>query len=368
MNSVGIQAIGIKIPSYAIHAKEIAKLHGIPEEKVTVGLACHMIGLCLDHENIVDLAAGAAERAIKHWGGNPADIGLIAVGTESSIDESRPLSAWVADRLHLKGMIRSYEVKHACYGGTVALRQAVEWRVAKQNDDKVALVIAADICAYEPGHPAEPTQGGGAVAFIVGKNDVCSVDVRSYAYSEPVFDFWRPTGNDFPQVDGPTSLDAYNRAVENCYKALMENQKIDSLEQFKALCFHIPFPKMALKGFRHLCHILGMSEEEQHNLSKTKVLPYMTWNHEIGNAYTASLWISAAQALSDAEPGDQIACFSYGSGFGSELFSIQRGYGPNSWESDIKKDISNREIITIEEYVKWQNKKPRRRGRTLNYI
>ena len=55
---------------------------------------------------------------------------MLAVGTETAVDMSRPLSAWVADRLGLKGAVRSYEVKHACYGGTLALRQAAEWRLS----------------------------------------------------------------------------------------------------------------------------------------------------------------------------------------------------------------------------------------------
>jgi len=368
MNNFGIEALGIKIPSYAMHAKEIAKLHGIPEEKVTVGLACHMIGLCLDNETVVDLAVGAAERALKDWGGDPKNIGLIAVGTESSVDESRPLSAWVADRLDLKGMIRSYEVKHACYGGTVALRQALEWKAATQNDDKVALVIAADICNYEPGHPAEPTQGGGAVAFIVGRDDICSIDIRSYAYSEPVFDFWRPTGNDFPQVDGPESLKAYFKAVESCYQAFFEDQPGVSIDDFYALCFHTPFPKMVFKALKHLATTLNYSEEKYHHILNKKVLPFMAWNREVGNAYTASLWMNAAHALHHAKAGEKIACFSYGSGFGSELLTITRTHGPASWGDDIKADLAERKIISLNDYCEWQQKTPRRRGRDSQNI
>ena len=65
----------------------------------------------------------AARRALGRWQGNLDDIGLIAVGTESALDMSRPLSAWVAEELGLRGAVRSYEVKHACYGGTLALKQ-----------------------------------------------------------------------------------------------------------------------------------------------------------------------------------------------------------------------------------------------------
>jgi len=55
--------------------------------------------------------------------------------------------------------VRSYEVKHACYGGTLAVKQAAEWRLSGAAGDQAALVVAADVALYEQGDPSEPTQG-----------------------------------------------------------------------------------------------------------------------------------------------------------------------------------------------------------------
>lgn len=359
--SIGIESLGVKLPSYAISAKEIAKLRNIPEEKITIGLGCHNIGLCLESESIVDLATCAAQRALDSWQGDIKDIELIAFGTESSMDESRPLSAWVANKLNIKGRVRSYEVKHACYGGTLALRQAIEWKSMHPESKKVALVIAGDICNYAPGHPAEPTQGAGAVAMIVGSNKLASVNLRSYPYSEPLFDFWRPTGHDFPHVDGAASLDAYLKAAENCFKMLLEEESL-TLKDFKALCFHVPFPKMVAKAFHKVCENLNLTEDQYTSLLKNKVLPFMTWNQEVGNAYTASLWLAVSQALSQVEPNSKIACFSYGSGFGAEIFTIQNNLHSSDWVKFIKEDLENRTFISAEHYVEWQESRKRRRG------
>ncbi|MCX7343592.1 MAG: hydroxymethylglutaryl-CoA synthase [Proteobacteria bacterium] len=353
--SVGIESIGIKLPSYVIEAKKIAKLRGMPEEKATIGLGCHMVGLCFDQETVVDLAVSAAERAIARWEGNINEIGMIVVGTESSLDEARPLSAWIAERLQLSGHIRSYEVKHACYAGTLALRQAVEWKKAT-NSPKSALVIAVDVCLYAPGHAAEVTQGAGAVAMIVGDDSICSVDLQTYPYSEPCFDFWRPTGDVFPTVDSKKSLNAYLKATENCFKALFADQPNLFFESFRSICFHVPFPKMVLKAFKNLSLSFNLSEFEQHKLLRDKILPYITWNKEVGNAYSASLWISVAQALETAKVGEKIACFSYGSGFGSELFVLERNHRSGDWAKDVKIDLDMREEISIEEYDKWRKK------------
>ena len=352
---VGIESIGIKLPSHAIAASEIAKLRGMPEEKATIGLGCNMVGLCFDQETVVDLAAEAAQRAINSWGGNTNDIGLIAIGTESSLDEARPLSAWVAERLQLNGAIRSYEVKHACYAGTLALRQAIEWKVAT-NSPKYALAIAVDACLYAPGHAAEVTQGAGAVAMIIGEDKICSIDLKTYPYSEPCFDFWRPTGQQFPNVDSKSSLNAYLKAAEKCFQALFADQTDLSFDSFQSLCFHVPFPKMVFKAFKHLTSIFNLSEFEQHKLLRDKIMPFITWNNEVGNAYSASLWLSVAQALDKADAGDKIACFSYGSGFGSELFVIERKNGVGAWAEDVKTDLIKRNKISINEYDSWRNR------------
>jgi hydroxymethylglutaryl-CoA synthase len=351
---VGIESIGIKLPSYAIEAKNIARHNGMPEEKATIGLGCHMVGLCLNQETVVDLAVEAAQRALNSWTGSLADIGLIVVGTESSLDESRPLSAWIAERLKIQGHVRSYEVKHACYGGTLALRQAIEWKAATQSP-KYALVIAVDICLYEPGHAAEVTQGAGAVAMIVGENKVCAIDLQSYPYSEPCFDFWRPTGQVFPTVDSSKSLSAYLKAAENCFKAFFSQNSDVCFEYFTSLCFHVPFPKMVIKAVKHLAQTFEIPEFDCHRILRDQVFPYMTWNNEVGNAYTASLWISAAQALHKAQLGEKIACFSYGSGFGAELLILERGGATSTWAKHVEKDLEERQFISIDEYNQWRS-------------
>ena len=70
----------------------------------------------------------------------------------------------------------------------------------------------------------------------------------------------------------------------------------------------------------------------------------MLWNKLSGNAYTASLWISVANALQGLSPGERIAAFSYGSGFGAELLSLVAGPAAKegAWAADIEKDVANR--------------------------
>jgi hydroxymethylglutaryl-CoA synthase len=186
----GISSIGINFPSLVMPLEELAKLRKIDPGKFLIGLGCKQFSMCSNQESVVTLSIEAAKRALSRWDGKLEDIGLIAVGTESAIDMARPLSAWIAEQLNLKGAIRSYEVKHACYGGTLALKQAIEWKVSGAAKNKAALIIAADVSLYALNDPGEPTQGAGAIAMIVDdRHQIAEIDVTSYPWSKPVFDF-----------------------------------------------------------------------------------------------------------------------------------------------------------------------------------
>ena len=56
---------------------------------------------------------------------------------------------------------------NACYGGTAALYNAVNWVESRAWDGRYAIVVASDAAVYAEGS-ARPSGGAGAVAFLVG--------------------------------------------------------------------------------------------------------------------------------------------------------------------------------------------------------
>jgi len=357
---VGIASIGLHFPPLALPIVELAKLRNVDPDKYLIGLGCKEMALCPEDYTVVELATVAAKRALSRWQGENKNIGMIAVGTESAVDMSRPLSAWVAANLGLKGAIRSYEAKHACYGGTLALRQAIEWKLAGIAGQKAALVIAVDEALYEQQDPGEPTQGAGAVAMIIDDPVIAHVEPFSYPWSEPVFDFYRPVGCAYPIVDGKFSLECYCQAVKACYQALINGRDPEKvLAEFHALCFHVPFPKMVKKALASLGKLLNWDEEKINNLFKQKVDPTMDWNRLCGNAYTASLWIAVANTLKNLDQDKRIAAFSYGSGFGSELLTLSAGpaAAQGAWAKDVEEDIKQRHYISAADYQALRKRK-----------
>lgn len=61
---VGIASLGLKIPSFFLYLKDFARLRNTDPNKYEIGLGCREMALCLDQHTVVDLALGAARRAL----------------------------------------------------------------------------------------------------------------------------------------------------------------------------------------------------------------------------------------------------------------------------------------------------------------
>lgn len=354
MKQYGISSIGIKFPEYAFKLSDLAKLRNVDEQKYLSGIGGKSFGISFCPEkDIIYFAREAAIRAIDRWGGNKSDIGLIIFATESSIDMSKPMSSFVQEELNLSGNIRSYEVKHACLAGSIAVRSAIEWHMSGASKGKVALVIASDIAIYAPNHPGEATQGGCAIAMIIGDPKIAEISIDNYSWSEPSYDFYRPVLNNTPIVNGKLSIECYMKAFEKCFKLMCKDlNPIALLDSFFAIALHAPFPKIVYKALIKLFESLNLNHTIAHNIYAIKVLPYLEWNLEVGNSYTASLWLTVSNILTKAKNSNKILAFSYGSGFGADLFVLNATTNDGAWINDITSDLQSRKFISIDEYVK----------------
>ncbi len=359
LTEFGISAIGTSIPKYSLPLGELAVLRNVEPSNYTESLGCQMMSLCAAEENVVTLAVNAAKRALENWSGSVEDLGLIIAATETAPDMSRPLSSWVMSELGIKGAIRSYEVKHACYGATAALRQAHEWLLSGNAKGKSALIVAADVALYAPEHSGEPTQGAGAVAMIIGQPTIASIDTQSFYWSDPQFDFWRPTNENYPHVNGKLSLSCYINATMQCFKQYAPQAELSgALHEMDLLCFHIPFPKMVFKAVKKLGEYCGWDANKTLEFYQHKILPTMEWNQQIGNSYTASLWFAVANALYKLQPKQQFTAFSYGSGSGAELLTLRcmQNQANAAWAQNLQADLSARTIINAAQYQELRNK------------
>ncbi|GAG94706.1 unnamed protein product, partial [marine sediment metagenome] len=100
------------------------------------------------------------------------------------------------------------DVYNACAGGTLAIINAIAM-IEKEIINK-ALIISADISSYHIGSPGEPTQGSGAIGFVISKNPRVAVFSQKFGkISGNVNDFFRPANEKNARAFGKYSQATY---------------------------------------------------------------------------------------------------------------------------------------------------------------
>ena len=323
--SVGIDDISFYSSGMFLPLATLAEHNGEDPNKYRVGLGQERMGVPAQDEDIVTLAANAARPLISD--DNRESITTILFATESSIDQSKAAGVYVQRLLGLGSNCRVVELKQACYSATAALQMACGL-VARKPSSQV-LVIASDIARYGFDTPGEATQGCGAVAFIVkAEPRLLAVHAETGCYSEDVMDFWRPNYMDTALVDGKYSTIIYLKALRQSWKNYQEagGLKFKELSRF---CYHLPFTKMGEKAHRKLAVTNG--EGMDGDRIEQQIGSGLYYNRQIGNSYSASLYIGLVSLLENDEEdlsGKHIGLFSYGSGCVGEFFSatVQPGY------------------------------------------
>jgi hydroxymethylglutaryl-CoA synthase len=339
----GIEQLQVYVPRTAVRAVDLAAARGVPPEKLTAGLGVEAMAIPAPCEDVVTLAATAGARAIRAAGIDPRSIGLLLVATESGVDHAKPVAIFVHELLGIGEHCRVWELKHACYAGTAALMTAADWIRAAGGRPRRALVIAADIARYPLGSPGEPTQGAAAVAMLVGlEPHALILDDESGTYASHVHDFWRPLDRTEAIVDGKYSVACYLDALAGAFHACrqLERPPLGADEAFTdrlaRIVYHTPFPRMAAKAHRRLVEedwraaalrwadVAPRLEEAAAASYAEQVAPAVRAASQVGNSYTASLYLGLA-ALLEGEgrmlAGRRLGLFSYGSGCCAEFFT-----------------------------------------------
>ena len=275
---------------------------------------------------------------------------MIIVGTESGIDQSKASSVFIHGLLDIQPFVRAIEVKEACYGATAALDFAKNH--VMNNPESRVLVIASDIAKYGIKASGESTQGAGSCAMLITSNPrILELNNDNVCLTRDVMDFWRPNYSQYAFVEGKFSTEQYLGCLTTTWdKYLEKNNK--QLSDFDAICLHLPYPKLGLKGLKTLL------ETEADDAIKEKLSERFNesilYSQRVGNIYTGSLFLGLLSLLENStnlNPGDKIALYSYGSGAVAEIFSMTLVPG---YEKQLKQnrfdEFNSRTRISIEEY------------------
>lgn len=349
---LGIDDLAFATADSYLDLANLAPVHGVDIAKYTVGLGQDRMSVCAPDEDVVTLAASAALPLVEALGDTSA-IRTVLFATESGIDQSKSAGVYVHRLLGLPAACRVVELKQACYSGTSALQMALAL-VARSPEQKV-LVICSDVARYDIGSAGEPTQGCGAVAMLVSANPrLVAIEPVSGLHTADIMDFWRPNYRTTAVVDGRLSIRAYTDLLTGAWQDYLE-QGGYAFGDIDTFCYHQPFTKMATKAHAHLTRIAGAPRDPER--IDAQIADSLRHNREIGNSYTASMYIGLASLLENAADdltGSRIGFFSYGSGAVAEFFTgvVQPGYREHLRTAAHRRLLDERREVSHAEYLR----------------
>ncbi|MEJ6400742.1 hydroxymethylglutaryl-CoA synthase [Nicoliella lavandulae] len=345
---VGIDDISFYTPNLALPMDKLALARNEDPNKYLIGIGQQMQSVIPNTQDVVTMAANAAIDIIND--DNREQIDLVVFGTETGVDNSKSAAIYLQKLLNLSPNARAFEIKQACYGATAGLQMARDY--VQLHPDKKALVIGADVARYGLNTPGEVTQGGGAVAMIVSADPkIISFNGISTFYSKDIMDFWRPLYTTEAIVDGHYSNDVYVNFFQETWNQYKQKTWI-TLNDMSAMIFHLPYPKMGIKGLRS---VLPEVDEQQQNDLKTAFGFGSQYNKLVGNLYTGSLYLSLLSLIDNdrqLKPGDSVGLFSYGSGAQGEFFvgQIESDFYDEQRAQRMQTMINNRRVVSVDQY------------------
>ena len=380
---VGIDSIAFDIPKLHLPIKVLAENRNIEPEKLIKGLGLHKMSFPDVHQDVVTFAANAVYKLIQQESINPSEIARIYVGTESSVDSSKPIASYISALLEQQlgdGTLRycdTLDMTFACISAVDALQTTLDF--IRLNPTKKAIVVATDNAKYDLNSTGEYTQGAGAIALLITANPkILSFSQEVGVSSQGVFDFFKPrryvskneilntTDNpewfgileneiafykEQPVFDGQYSNQCYINRITEAYFHYKEitNQNGTLFNNWENILMHLPYCFQARRTFVEIyakennltddIKTIAKSEEYLEFVNKT-IFPSEIASGQIGNMYTGSIFLGLLSTLcyhfqNETEIKDKKFGFiAYGSGSKSKVFEAQV---EANWKSAIEK-------------------------------
>ncbi|NNC95057.1 MAG: hydroxymethylglutaryl-CoA synthase family protein [Chitinophagales bacterium] len=296
MKRVGIDSLSFYVPSLFVSIEQLAAERNIEFAKLNKGLGLNKMAFPDRNEDAASFAANALFDLIEQNDINPTEIGRVYLGTESSLDGSKPTCTYAIEAVEYKLKDKYGErcfkncdvldMTFACIGAVDALQNSLDW--VRNGSNRKAVVIASDLAKYDLYSTGEYTQGAGAVAMMVTEDpDILSITDNWGVAFNSVGDFFKPrrTFNklevlkqtarklgkeisddeamelcnndnstfwsdpnayfelykDEPVYDGPYSNECYQDRINEALSHFKSQKDINVIEDWQHLVFHLPY-------------------------------------------------------------------------------------------------------------------------------
>ncbi|MDP3742434.1 MAG: hydroxymethylglutaryl-CoA synthase [Candidatus Micrarchaeota archaeon] len=348
--NVGIVSYGYYVPRLRVKTADIAVAWN-KEKDVGEALGVKEKAVGAWDEDSCTFAVEAARMAVQCSGINSQEIGAIYVGSESKPYAVKPSATIVAEAISATPTLTAADLEFACKAGTAAMQMCMG--MAESGMIKYGLAIGSDTAQAQPGDALEFTAGGGAAAVLIakdsgGKANLIATLNDTYSFTTDTPDFWRRQHAEFPSHAGRfTGEPAYFKHVIGAVKGIFEKTG-STPKDYDYVVFHQPNGKFPTR----VAKMLGFSDA---SVKQGLITPF------IGNTYSGSSMIGLASVLDVAKPGQKILMCSYGSGSGSDAFTltVEKGIekpGKRPSESVLDYINRNKEYTSYVGYIRNRNK------------
>ncbi len=272
-------------------------------------------------EDSITAAVEAGKMALIHSGVDSSTVAKVYVGSESNPYAVKPIASKVAQVLKLgeedkaEGVqaVDAVDTEFACKAATCMFKDAAALVYYPGMREHCTMVVGTDNSQAaprnEPGGELDFFVGYGASAFIFGNYDVIAEIEDWCSCTSDTPDFWRRDQECYPRHGGRfTGEPAYFKHVTKAAEKLMGKMRLEpkDVTYFVSHQPNVSFPiKVATQlGFKEEQFVPGLQVAK------------------FGNTYSGSSPIGLSAVLDIAKPNDRIIIVSYGSGAGSDAYSL----------------------------------------------
>ncbi len=340
---IGIIGYGAYIPLYRVKTEEIARVWGRNSQSVISGLLIEEKSVPAMDEDSITMGVEASLNALKRARINPKEIGAIYCGSETPSYSVKPNIATIGETIGATPNLTGADVEFACKAGTAAMQICMG--LAKSGYIKYGLAIGSDTAKYGIENIGDHSTGAGAAAFLIGDNkkEILAEIEGTYSCITDTPDFWRRSEEKYPQhAERFTGSPAYFKHTIHAAKTLMKNLDLKNSDIDHAI-FHSPNGKFVVKAAK----ALGFDKEKIKN-------GFIV--NRIANTYSAASLLGLTSVLDKAKPGERILMTSFGSGAGSDSFSIKvtdKIKGSVNLAKTTEQYIGNKKYVDYAAYCKF---------------
>jgi len=290
-------------------------------------------------EDAVTMAVTAAVNCLRGFDRSQLD-GVLFACTTYPFGEKQG-AALLARCLDLPREVRTADFSGSLRAGSSALRAAVD--SVKAGSAKRVLVVASDCRMGAPGSGLELNFGAGAVALLVGDQDVIASVDDSFAISDEIVDVWRGAGDSFVHTweDRFVVQEGYTPQISAGVQGLLEKTGSQASDYAKV--------------------VLYAPDARSHGgaVRKLRLAPEQVQDPlfgRLGNTGCSFALVQLAHALETAKPGDRLLLASYGDGAEVVSLSTTEHVG----KLDARRGVSwhlerRRGVASYDHYLKARN-------------